>query len=99
MRIIGREKTNFSFQSRQRNNNPRFAVNSSVRIRSPVGSAGGEVPEKVRRLVTEFRSLTEPIDRVKRLLHYAAVLPQFEESARIPENKVIGCTTQVWLDA
>lgn len=49
-------------------------------------------------LASEFRSLTEPIDRVKRLLDYATVLPALDELARVPENRVAGCTTQVWLD-
>ena len=53
---------------------------------------------RLQLLASEFRSLTEPIDRVKRLLDYAAVLPALEESARVPANKVTGCTTQVWLE-
>ncbi|KAJ4835568.1 hypothetical protein Tsubulata_041525 [Turnera subulata] len=48
-------------------------------------------------LVNEFQSLTEPIDRVRRLLDYAAHLPPFDEAARSPENRVTGCTTQVWI--
>ncbi|XVF85068.1 hypothetical protein PTKIN_Ptkin17bG0088700 [Pterospermum kingtungense] len=56
------------------------------------------VTDKVQILVSEFKSLTEPIDRVKRLLHYAAMLAPLDESARVPENRVKGCTTQVWLD-
>lgn len=54
--------------------------------------------DRILRLVSEFRSLPEPIDRVKRLLHYAAVLPELEESDRIDVNRVTGCTTQVWVD-
>ncbi|XP_050204820.1 sufE-like protein 2, chloroplastic [Mercurialis annua] len=54
---------------------------------------------RLNRLVSEFECLTEPIDRVKRLLDYAARLPPFPESARLPENRVTGCTTQVWLEA
>ncbi|XP_048233400.1 sufE-like protein 2, chloroplastic isoform X2 [Ricinus communis] len=53
---------------------------------------------RLERLVSEFESLTEPIDRVKRLLDYAARLPPFDESARSPGNRVTGCTTQVWLE-
>ncbi|XP_054807297.1 sufE-like protein 2, chloroplastic [Prosopis cineraria] len=55
--------------------------------------------DKLNQLVSEFRSLSEPIDRVKRLLHFAALLPPLDESARVPENRVKGCTTQVWLIA
>ncbi|CAK9166142.1 unnamed protein product [Ilex paraguariensis] len=56
------------------------------------------VAEKVQCLVSEFKSLSESIDRVKRLLLYASVLPPFDESARLQENRVMGCTTQVWLE-
>lgn len=55
------------------------------------------VPEKVHCLACEFKSLPEPIDRVKRLLHYATLLPPFDESGRVEENRVKGCTTMVWL--
>ncbi|XP_038713354.1 sufE-like protein 2, chloroplastic [Tripterygium wilfordii] len=57
------------------------------------------VDEKLKRLVLEFESLTQSIDRVKRLLHYAGRLPPFDESARVEANRVTGCTTQVWLEA
>ncbi|KAJ7956767.1 SufE-like protein, chloroplastic [Quillaja saponaria] len=57
------------------------------------------VAVKLKRLVSEFKSLPGPIDRVKRLLHYAALFPPVDDSVRAPENRVIGCATQVWLDA
>ncbi|XP_002282353.2 sufE-like protein 2, chloroplastic isoform X1 [Vitis vinifera] len=53
---------------------------------------------RLRSLASEFTGLTEPIDRVKRLLHYAELLPPFDESARVPANRVTGCTAEVWLD-
>lgn len=53
---------------------------------------------KLQLLVSEFDSLTEPIDRVKRLLDYAAVLPGLDDSGRVQANKVAGCATQVWLE-
>ncbi|KGN62329.1 sufE-like protein 2, chloroplastic [Cucumis sativus] len=56
------------------------------------------VADKLRRLVLEFESLLEPIDRVKRLLHYAAILDSSDEAIRLPENRVKGCAAQVWLD-
>lgn len=49
-------------------------------------------------MVAEFRSLEEPIDRVKRLLDYACVLPGLGELTRSPENRVPGCAAQVWLE-
>ncbi|KAL8532751.1 hypothetical protein ACS0TY_009093 [Phlomoides rotata] len=56
------------------------------------------VSQRVRNLDFEFKSLSEPIERVKRLLQYATILPPFDESSRIQENRVFGCTTQVWLE-
>ncbi|KAK8949093.1 hypothetical protein KSP39_PZI005351 [Platanthera zijinensis] len=54
---------------------------------------------RIRRISNEFRSLPESIDRVKRLLFYAADLPPLSEDDRIPSNRVTGCTAQVWLSA
>ncbi|KAI0523123.1 hypothetical protein KFK09_005513 [Dendrobium nobile] len=54
---------------------------------------------RLRRLSDEFKSLPEPIDRVKRLLFYADDLPPFPDADRIPSNRVTGCTAQVWLSA
>lgn len=73
---------------------PRFSDTTTVALPSDV-----VVADKLNLLVSEFRSLSEPIDRVKRLLHFASLLPPLEESACVPENKVTGCTTQVWLIA
>ncbi|KAK6924770.1 Quinolinate synthetase A [Dillenia turbinata] len=53
---------------------------------------------KLELLVSEFKSLSEPIDRVKRLLNYANNLPEINESLRVSENRVMGCTAQVWLE-
>ncbi|CAN4088033.1 unnamed protein product [Withania somnifera] len=52
---------------------------------------------KLKLLVSEFKSLTEPIDRVKHLLHYASLVPSTDESLKTTENRVPGCTAQVWL--
>ncbi|KAL5718052.1 quinolinate synthase [Ranunculus cassubicifolius] len=53
---------------------------------------------KLQNIISEFKSLSEPVDRVKRLLHYATLLPKFDGSKRVAENRVMGCTAQVWLD-
>lgn len=37
------------------------------------------------------------MDRVKRILNYASHCPSMEESLKIAENRVPGCTSQVWL--
>ncbi|XP_010912950.1 sufE-like protein 2, chloroplastic [Elaeis guineensis] len=72
---------------------------------SAVAAAAQEAPSanlprlRLRRLVDEFRSLPEPIDRVKRLLAYGSALRPFPEAARVSSNRVVGCTAQVWITA
>ncbi|GMH20758.1 hypothetical protein Nepgr_022600 [Nepenthes gracilis] len=61
-------------------------------------SASGVVSSRLRRLVSEFQSLPEPIDRVKRLLSYAMALPLIDESTQTPEKRLAGCSAQVWLE-
>ncbi|KAF9603114.1 hypothetical protein IFM89_033839 [Coptis chinensis] len=53
---------------------------------------------KLQSIVAEFQSLSEPIDRVKRLLHYATLLASFDERKKVSSNRVMGCTAQVWID-
>ncbi|KAE9610102.1 hypothetical protein Lal_00006080 [Lupinus albus] len=57
------------------------------------------VPSKLQHLVDEFHSLSDPLDRLKRLLHYASLMPQMDESSRVDSNRVMGCTARVWVDA
>ncbi|XP_052204289.1 sufE-like protein 2, chloroplastic isoform X2 [Diospyros lotus] len=59
------------------------------------------VPEsgRLHHLVSEFKALPEPIDRVKRLLRYAEALPRLDESGRVEVNRVPGCAAQVWVEA
>lgn len=59
----------------------------------------GTARSRLEKLVSEFRGLRDPVERVKRLLDYAAGLPRLPESERVPANRVMGCTAQVWLAA
>ncbi|KAL1333831.1 quinolinate synthase, chloroplastic [Arachis ipaensis] len=56
------------------------------------------LPSKLRHLSREFQSLAEPVERVKRLLHYAGLMPQMEDSGRVDRNRVMGCTARVWVE-
>ncbi|XP_057487202.1 quinolinate synthase, chloroplastic-like [Actinidia eriantha] len=66
---------------------------------SPPSRTSDLAISKLERLVAEFESLSEPIDRVKRLLHYASLLSPTDDSLRRDSNRVMGCTAQVWLEA
>ncbi|XAR50251.1 Quinolinate synthase [Bertholletia excelsa] len=78
---------------------PRNALVTSRAVTSPPSRTTDVSTCKLERLVAEFQSLSEPVDRVKRLLHYATLLPPSDESLRNDSNRVMGCTAQVWLDA
>ncbi|CAI0447434.1 unnamed protein product [Linum tenue] len=71
---------------------------SAVSFPSSAAAAAELVPARLQQLITEFGSLTEPSDRVKRLMGYAALLPPFPDASRVALNRVMGCTAQVWLE-
>ncbi|KAJ4843246.1 hypothetical protein Tsubulata_050847 [Turnera subulata] len=74
-------------------NNPPFTCSTAA---SSTSSTTDLVPSKLQHLVAEFHSLPEPVDRLKRLLHYAsAFLPPFPNSSRVDSNQVMGCTARV----
>ncbi|CAN4124032.1 unnamed protein product [Withania somnifera] len=85
------------FTSLQYSRSKRLSVSCLITEEAPLEERLSVV-DKVQCLSLEFKSLSEPIDRVKRLLHYASVLPPLCEAARVHENRVLGCTTQVWLE-
>ncbi|KAJ4960260.1 hypothetical protein NE237_020170 [Protea cynaroides] len=87
-----------SLKSNTNTQNPSCSVSCSAVTEASLGTSEVAIC-KLQRLVSEFQSLPEPIDRVKRLLHYATLLPPFDESRHVPTNQVMGCTAQVWLDA
>ncbi|CAI9260736.1 unnamed protein product [Lactuca saligna] len=80
--------------------NPRSTFACSAVTITPPLTSDHHAPaiSKLHSLASEFNSISESIDRVKRLLHYANLLPQFDESLKVPANRVMGCTAQVWLD-
>lgn len=56
------------------------------------------VPSKLEQLAAEFRLLQEPRERVKRLLDFAAAMEPMAESSRVDSNRVMGCTSRVWVE-
>ncbi|KAI3785815.1 hypothetical protein L1987_44941 [Smallanthus sonchifolius] len=80
--------------------NPRSTLSCSGVAVSPSLTSDHHlsVLSKLQTFASEFRSISEPIESVKRLLHYANLLPQFDDSLKVPANRVMGCTAQVWLD-
>lgn len=50
-------------------------------------------------LIETFDFLEDWTDRYRHLIELAGKLPPFPEEARVAENKVEGCMSQVWLTA
>lgn len=88
------------FSSKLNARNPRLAeIKTTSSPPAVEEKADLSVADKLQRLVMEFKSLEEPVERVKRLLDYASKLSPYGESGRVNENRVVGCATQVWVEA
>ncbi len=56
-------------------------------------------PEAVDRIVQRFKRLTDPKQKYEQLILYGKKLAEFPDSLKIPENKVQGCVSQVFIIA
>ncbi|HBB31103.1 MAG TPA: cysteine desulfuration protein SufE [Cyanobacteria bacterium UBA8803] len=57
------------------------------------------LPDALAKIVERFKRRTNPKQRYEQLLWYAKRLGEMPETAKIPENKVPGCVSQVFLTA
>jgi cysteine desulfuration protein SufE len=58
-----------------------------------------DLPESLASIVQRFQRQPDPKRRYEQLLWYAKHLPEFPAADRVPENKVSGCVSQVYLTA
>jgi cysteine desulfuration protein SufE len=57
------------------------------------------LPPNLDRIVQRFKQRPDPKKRYEQLLWYAKKLPEMPEELKTPENKVHGCTAQVFITA
>jgi cysteine desulfuration protein SufE len=57
------------------------------------------LPPALDKIVTRLQQATDPKQRYEYLLWLAKRLPTMPESAKVPENKVPGCVSQVYVTA
>jgi cysteine desulfuration protein SufE len=57
------------------------------------------LPSKLAKIVERFKRRTNPKQKYEQLLWYAQKLPAMPESAKVTENKVNGCVSQVYITA
>ena len=64
-----------------------------------MSSAPTVLPPKLAKIVERFKRRSNPKQKYEQLLWYAKKLPPLPEDAKIPENKVSGCVSQVYITA
>jgi cysteine desulfuration protein SufE len=57
------------------------------------------LPPALAKIVQRFQRVAEPKRRYEQLIWYAQKLQEFPESDKMPENKVPGCVSQVYVTA
>ena len=62
-------------------------------------SSAVSLPDSLAKVVNRFERLSESKRRYELLIWFAKRLPELDDSARTPENKVNGCTSQVFITA
>lgn len=60
-------------------------------------SSNAALPASLARIVERFARHSDPKRRYEQLIWYAKKLPEFPESGKLPENKVQGCVSQVYV--
>ncbi|KAK1258127.1 hypothetical protein QJS04_geneDACA021097 [Acorus gramineus] len=81
------------------NPNPNFPSPRTLRVHCTRILSTDSPRLKLCCLVSKFESLPEPLDRVKLLPLHASSLPPLADPNHVPANRVMVCTTQVWLSA
>ena len=61
--------------------------------------ANSDVPRSIQAIADKFQSLSDAKERYKLLLKYAKSLPAMNASDKISTNRVMGCTSEVWMTA
>ncbi len=64
-----------------------------------MSSSLDSLPPALAKIVQRFQRATDPKRRYEQLIWYGQKLPGFPESDKLPENKVPGCVSQVYITA
>ncbi len=57
------------------------------------------LPPSLSKIVQRFQRASDPKRRYEQLIWYGQRLKEFPESDKVPENKVTGCVSQVYVTA
>lgn len=64
-----------------------------------MSSSLNSLPPALAKIVQRFQRAADPKRRYEQLIWYANKLKEFPESDKLPENKVPGCVSQVYVTA
>lgn len=64
-----------------------------------MSSNTSSLPPKLDKIVQRFKRRSDPKQKYQQLLWYAKKLEPMPEGSKIPENKVSGCVSQVYITA
>lgn len=64
-----------------------------------MSSTSTPLPEALAKIVERFQKRANPKQRYEQLLWYAKRLKEMPEESKVPENKVPGCVSQVFITA
>jgi cysteine desulfuration protein SufE len=64
-----------------------------------MSSTSTPLPDALAKIVERFKRRTNPKQRYEQLLWYAKRLNELPEADKVPENKVPGCVSQVFITA
>jgi len=91
----------FNFKYKHLNTSPRLSSRQLLRACKPCAKLnpvqGHELPENLFNIVKSFQLVKDPTQRYKQLLFYAQKLKAFPKEQKNDQNKVPGCTSQVWI--
>ncbi len=57
------------------------------------------LPASISKLIDRFQTLSDPKARYEQLILYGKKLPPFDPSLKLPDNRVSGCISNVYLTA
>lgn len=62
-------------------------------------SAEPSIPQAIQDVASQFQSLADSKAQYRLLLQYAKQLPQLDLASKTATNRVMGCTSEVWMTA
>ena len=70
------------------------AVSRQLRVFASSTADAGALPASLKKIVTAFQMVPDPMQRYKQLLFYASKLKAMPDDLHTPDNKVQGCVSQ-----